>query len=135
MARLLSLAQLVPASLAGLVACAPAEGAGTQDVGAVVYGGVETRLLDSDLVNLHLSVQGGQDDTAVTAYAGCAVAQFALDHGFGFVRHVRTTIEKKGDIRRADAVYTLSPALPRGLRTIDAEVTVADCADQGIPTV
>ena len=136
MIRLLPLAQLVPASLAGLVACAPAQGAGTDAASEpVVYGGIEARLLDEDLVNLHLSMQGAADDAALTAYAGCAAAQVALDKGYGFARHVRTTVDKKGGVWRADAVYTLSPVLPRGLRTIDAEVTVADCADQGIPTV
>lgn len=136
MARILSLAQLVPASLVALVACAPAQGAGSDAATQpVVYGGVEAQLLDEDLVNLQLTMQGATDDAALTAYAGCAAAQFALDKGYGFARHIRTTVDKKGGVWRADAVYTLSPALPRGLRTIDAEVTVADCADQGIPTV
>ena len=37
--------------------------------------------------------------------------------------------------KQADAVYTISPALPRGLRTLDAEVVVQDCKANGIPTV
>ena len=36
---------------------------------------------------------------------------------------------------RIRAVYTVSAALPAGLRTIDAEVTVADFQLSGIPTV
>jgi hypothetical protein len=48
---------------------------------------------------------------------------------------VRTLVDETGGIWRADAVYTISAALPRGERTIDAEVTVANCALNGIPTV
>jgi len=44
-------------------------------------------------------------------------------------------VTQQGGLWRADAVYTVSSALPRGSRTIDAEVTVADCTEQGIPTV
>ena len=62
-------------------------------------------------------------------------AQYALIRGYGFARHVRTNVNEEGGIWTGDAVYTISPALPRGLRTIDAEVTVADCASRDIPTV
>lgn len=130
-----TLARLAPGLLAGLAACAPVEGATPPEPGTPVYGGVETRLLDSDLVNFHVAMTGAEDDRAVAAYATCAAAQYALIRGYGFARHVRTTVDEQGGVWRADAVYTISPALPRGLRTIDAEVTVADCADQGIPTV
>ena len=100
-----------------------------------VYLGVETRLLDADLVNFFVSMTGARDGDDVDKYALCAAAQYTLIRGFGFARHVRTTVSESGGIWRADAVYTISPALPRGLRTIDAEVTVADCAEQKIPTV
>jgi hypothetical protein len=71
----------------------------------------------------------------VEAYAECAAAQYALIRGYGFARHVRTNVDNQGSLWRADAVYTISPALPRGLSTIDAEVTVQNCAENGIPTV
>jgi maleate cis-trans isomerase len=71
----------------------------------------------------------------VDAYARCAAAQYALIRGFGFARHVRTNVQEQGGVWVADAVYTISPALPRGLQTLDAEVVAAACADQGIPTV
>jgi hypothetical protein len=126
--------KLAPGLLAGLAACAPAQGTGTA-VAKPVYRGVETRLLEGDLVNFHVTASGGAGEETVVAYATCAAAQYALIRGYGFARHVRTKVSEHGGIWRADAVYTISPALPRGLRTIDAEVTVADCADQGIPTV
>jgi hypothetical protein len=99
------------------------------------YKGVETRLLDDDLVNfrVRLSAATGRDD--VDAYARCAAAQYALIRGFGFARHVRTNMQEQGGVWVADAVYTISPALPRGLQTLDAEVVAAACAEQGIPTV
>jgi hypothetical protein len=71
----------------------------------------------------------------VADYAACAAAQYALIRGFGFARHVRTNVDNQGGTWRGDAVYTISAALPEGLRTIDAEVTVRDCGARGIPTV
>jgi hypothetical protein len=71
----------------------------------------------------------------VESYAECAAAQYALIRGYGFARHVRTNVNERGGIWRGDAVYTISPALPRGLRTIDAEVVVERCRERGIPTV
>jgi len=102
---------------------------------AAVYRGVQTRLLEADLVNFIVAMEGAQDAQDPIAYARCAAAQYALIRGYGFARHVRTNVTEQGGLWRADAVYTVSPALPRGFRTIDAEVTVADCTEQGIPTV
>ena len=99
------------------------------------YQGVETSLLDGDLVQFEVSMTGARDNKDVDAYAECAAAQYALIRGYGFARHLRTNVDEKGGVWAADAVYTISPALPRGLRTIDAEVVVANCAENGIPTV
>ena len=99
------------------------------------YEGVETLLLDGDLVNFFVEMRGPADGAQVEAYARCAAAQYALIRGYGFARHVRTLVEERSGIWRADAVYTISPDLPQGLRTIDAEVTVAQCGQSGIPTV
>ena len=120
-------------ALLALCACAPAPA----DRGAAgpTYLGVETRLLDEDLVNLIVAVEGAAARQAVQDYALCAASRYALIRGYGFARHVRTSLSEEGSLWRADAVYTISPSLPRGARTIDAEVTVADCAARGIPTV
>lgn len=99
------------------------------------YISVQTRLLEDDLVNFLVEMRGARDRADVADYADCAAAQYALIRGFGFARHVRTTAYEEAGIWRGDAVYTVSPTLPRGTRTIDAEVKVADCAEQGIPTV
>ncbi|WP_430463930.1 hypothetical protein [Tabrizicola sp.] len=99
------------------------------------YGGIETLLLDGDLVNFRVQMTGARDNQDVADYAACAAAQYALIRGFGFARHVRTNVKNQGGIWRGDAVYTISAALPKGLRTIDAEVTVRDCGARGIPTV
>jgi hypothetical protein len=100
-----------------------------------VYEGVETRLLDGELVNFHVSMRGARSNKDVDDYAECAAAQYALIRGYGFARHVRTNVYEEGGLWRADAVYTISPALPRGLRTIDAEVVALACAENGIPMV
>lgn len=100
-----------------------------------VYEGVETRLLDGDLVSFSVTMTGARGAEDVTRYAECAAAQYTLIRGYGFARHLRTVVDETAGKWRADAVYTISPALPEGSRTIDAEVTVADCGISGIPTV
>lgn len=100
-----------------------------------VYLGIETILLDGDLVNFRVEMTGARNEEDVDAYARCAAAQYALIRGFGFARHLRTNVAKQGGTWRGDAVYTISASLPMGLKTIDAEVTVRDCGAQGIPTV
>ncbi|WP_293573177.1 hypothetical protein [Phaeobacter sp.] len=99
------------------------------------YRGVKTDLLEGDLVQFHVTMVGARSSEDLDKYAACAAAQYALIRGYGFARHVRTTMKQTGGEQMADAVYTISPALPSGLRTIDAEVVVADCAENGIPTV
>lgn len=117
-----------------IMACTP-EGPRPGSMPPAIYDGVETRLLDDDLVNVRVQMVGVATRADLDAYARCAAAQYTLIRGFGFARHVRTSVEEEGGVWVADAVYTVSPALPRGLQTIDAEVAVADCAEQGIPTV
>jgi hypothetical protein len=102
---------------------------------APVYLGIKTQLMDGELVNFQVSMTGARNDEDVAIYARCAAAQYALIRGFGFARQVRTTVAQSGSIWTGDAVYTISAALPAGFRTIDAEVTVRDCGEQGIPTV
>nr|WP_231592454.1 hypothetical protein [Pelagovum pacificum] len=119
-----------------LTACAPAsDELVARDEFVPSYDGVETLLLDNDLVNFRVRMDRAEGAEDVTRYAECAAAQYTLIRGYGFARHVRTNVAEEGGIWRADAVYTISPALPEGLRTIDAEVTVADCANTGVPTV
>ena len=117
-----------------LAACQNAEEP-VVDVFRPDYRGVETRLLEGDLVNFLVTMEGARDRQDVIDYADCAASQYALIRGFGFARQVRTNVVEEGGIWRADAVYTVSPALPRGLRTIDAEVAVENCRETGIPTV
>ncbi|MEM7724074.1 MAG: hypothetical protein AAF376_17135 [Pseudomonadota bacterium] len=118
----------------GLTACQPT-GANAPNAPPASYDGVETRLLDDDLVNFRVQLTGRATPEDVTDYARCAAAQYALIRGFGFARHVRTNLQEEGGVWVGDAVYTISPALPRGLQTIDAEVVARACAEQGIPTV
>lgn len=125
------LAALVPGLLAGLGGCAPAGAAGDR----ITYEGVETHLLDDNLVGFEVAIADSRNRAQVAAYATCAAAQYALIRGYGFARHIRTNVTREGNGLRADAIYLISSALPEGLRTIDAEVTVADCHERGIPTV
>ena len=99
------------------------------------YGAVETSLLDGDLVRFDVTMTGARGADDVENYAECAAAQYTLIRGYGFARHLRTNVQEEGGVWAADAVYTISPTLPAGNRTIDAEVTAAQCAEIGIPTV
>ncbi|MHA6347172.1 hypothetical protein [Roseivivax sp. CAU 1761] len=132
----MSAARLAPALLAGLAACAEGppgpRGAAPFEPD---YRGIETRLLDGDLVQFRVAMRGARDGQDLADYAECAAAQYALIRGYGFARHIRTNVSEEGGLWRGDAVYTISPALPRGLRTIDAEVVALDCVENGIPTV
>nr|WP_233270536.1 hypothetical protein [Chachezhania sediminis] len=101
----------------------------------MVYRPVETRKLDEDLVQLFVTVEHPKGLADIEAFADCAAAQYALIRGYGFARHLRTNLQEKGGVWTADAVYTISPALPQGLRTIDAKTVVAACQEHGIPTV
>lgn len=99
------------------------------------YKGVETSLLDGELVQFDVAMTKALSTEDVADYAECAAAQYTVIRGYGFARHVRTNVTQEGGIWRADAVYTISPSLPRGIKTIDAEVTLAECMERGIPTV
>ncbi|MEL6451082.1 MAG: hypothetical protein AAFQ19_07460 [Pseudomonadota bacterium] len=99
------------------------------------YRGVETQLLAEDLVQFNVSMTNALSAQDVTNYAECAAAGYTLIRGWGFARHLRTNVDEEAGVWTADAVYTISPALPRGIRTIDAEVVAAACAEKGIPTV
>ncbi|MEM7643551.1 MAG: hypothetical protein AAF366_13625 [Pseudomonadota bacterium] len=123
------------AALFALAACQPSEDSIEVEVFRPEYRGVETRLLEDDLVTFLARMEGARDNADIIDYAQCAAAQYALIRGFGFARHVRTAVTEEGGVWTADAVYVVSPEVPRGLRTIDAEVTVAECRGRGIPTV
>ncbi|MFZ1727146.1 MAG: hypothetical protein WBO29_14270 [Albidovulum sp.] len=126
----------LPGLLIGLAGCAGARHADPESEGfAPTYQGGDILRLDDTLVAFNVRMTGARDEKDIAAYARCMAAGYTVENNYGFARHVRTKIDEEGGVWRADAVYTISPALPRGLRTIDAEVTVADCAERGIPTV
>lgn len=99
------------------------------------YLGIETHLLDGDLVNFQVEMRGARDRMDVDRYAECAAAQYTLIRGFGFARHVRTNVVDQGGLWRGDAVYTISSSLPDGVKKLDAEIVAQDCAENGIPLV
>ncbi len=114
---------------------APAAGAATGVAFAPSYRGVQALRQSGDIVEISVEMAGARDKKDVSAYARCVAAQYALSKGYNFARHVVTNVSFEGGVWRADAVYTISRALPAGLRRIDAEVTTQGCVAQGIPTV
>ncbi|MEM6760534.1 MAG: hypothetical protein AAF601_13745 [Pseudomonadota bacterium] len=119
-------------ALLPIAACAPVP---TAEQFIPDYRGVETQLLQDDLVQFNVSMTNAITAQDVVNYAECAAAGYTLIRGFGFARHVRTNVDQQAEVWRADAVYNISPTLPRGLRTIDAEVVAAACDEKGIPTI
>ncbi len=117
--------------LAGCAGNAP----GAEEVFAPRYMGLATRALDRDLVEVHVEMEGARGPEDVAEYGACAAAQYALIRGYGFARHLRTATRRQGRRWTGNSVYMISEALPEGLRTIDAEVTVAACKENGIPTI
>ncbi|MEO0486076.1 MAG: hypothetical protein AAF092_09200 [Pseudomonadota bacterium] len=99
------------------------------------YGSVETRLLDDDLVQFVVSMRGARGNWDLRDFADCAAAQYTLIRGFSFAQHVRTNVIENAGLWEADAVYTISPDLPPGVKTLDAEVTLAACEEAGIPAI
>ena len=120
-------------TLMPLAACEPAVLTAEQFIPE--YFGVETALLDQELVQFQVQMTNAMTSEVVSNYAECAAAQDTLIRGWGFACHVRTNVNEEGGVWSADAVYTISPTLPRGSRTIDAEVVTAACVEKGIPTV
>lgn len=99
------------------------------------YRAIQTNLLADDLVQFEVEMTNALSVRDVEDYAQCAAAGYTLIRGWGFARHVRTQVSEAANVWQADAVYTISPGLPRGVKTIDAEVVAAACKDKGIPTV
>jgi len=108
--------------------------AGPQAETGPQYDGYSSLIIDDGLVNFLVTMRGVEAREQITDYADCIAAGYALERGNGFARHVRTNVSKEAGIWRADAVYTISPTLPQGLRTIDTEVAVQNCAADAIPT-
>ena len=129
-------ALLAPLALMGCVEVlpAPVDGVDT-DVTPNEYLGVETALLDSDLVQFRVAMRGADTSEELQAYTDCAAAQYAAIRDFGFARRVRLASEVQGGISRADAVYTISQDEPAGVNLIDAGLMLQVCAFEGIPTV
>ncbi|MEM7073820.1 MAG: hypothetical protein AAGA28_16930 [Pseudomonadota bacterium] len=118
-------------ALASCAADAPDEEAPFEPV----YEGIETQLLDGDLVGFQVRMSGARDAEDVRHYADCAAAQYALIRGFGYARHLRTTTETRAGVWTGDAVYTISDERPAGLQVLQADDVVAGCRAVGIPTV
>lgn len=99
------------------------------------YLGAAAEALDSDLIRVRVEMKGARDDIDVRAYANCAISGYAQQRGFGFTRHLRTEVTEASGIWTADAFYTMSPTIPQGVNTLEADVVVAKCEETGIPLV
>ncbi|MEM6308949.1 MAG: hypothetical protein AAF754_02775 [Pseudomonadota bacterium] len=121
------------ASLLATAACAP-QGPTAEDL-IPEYRGVETELLQGDLVQFQVAMTNAIDAQNVANYAECAAAGYTLVRGFGFAQHIKTDVAEDAGIWTGDATYLVSETLPAGIKKIDAEVVVANCREKGIPLV
>ena len=136
MQHLSNISLLLMAATLLVAACQQLDMSGTStQPGKIQYFGVQTKLLANDLVQFHVTLTGTGRSDPVRDYAECAAAQYTLIRGFGFARHIRTNVGETAGRWSADAVYTVSDAIPQGLRTLDAEVVADNCARNGIPMV
>ena len=106
------------AAFAALAGCAPAptgaEPAPTGPLQGRDYLGVETRLLDGDLVDFLVAMKDAAEPRRGGPYAECAASQYALIRGYGFARHVRTKCRKRVAFG-AEMLFTPSrPYCPTG---------------------
>jgi hypothetical protein len=122
-----------PITMMPFAACEPAVPTAEQFIPE--YLGMETALLDQKLVQFKVQMTNAITPKDVSNHAECAAAHNTLIRGWDFARHVRTNVNEEGGVWSADTVYTISPSLPRGSRTIDDEVVIAACVEKGIPTV
>lgn len=135
LARRITAGLMVGGACAGLSACqTAAPDKGKVQAARPVYLSANVTLMGGDLVQVKVVMKGAGAPEDLQDFARCTAAGFALKGGAGFVRQVRTIADKEGGIWRADAVYSVTSALPAGMQTIDADVTVQDCRDRGIPT-
>ena len=136
MQHLSNISLLLMAATLLVAACQQLDMSGTSTQSEKIqYFGVQTKLIANDLVQFHVTLAGTERSDPVRDYAECAAAQYTLIRGFGFARHIRTNVGETAGRWSADAVYTVSDAIPQGLRTLDAEVVADNCARNGIPMV
>ncbi|MGB3313340.1 MAG: hypothetical protein WBB85_02915 [Albidovulum sp.] len=115
----------------GLSACTGTEAAAREPV----YRGGDPLGMGDDLYGFLVTMENAEDAAEVEDYVTCVVAGYAMEKEYGFARKLRVYVNEEGGVWSADAVYSITPTLPRGAKMIDAEVTAADCAQRGIPTV
>ncbi len=131
----------MPRALAGqaalaalLAACATTvEEPATQ--GAPVYSGGYASLMAGDILRVSVAMGGAATPEQLRSYADCAAVDAALFQGFAFARHVTTTLTEEAGLRQANAFYSLSKTLPRGVAPLDAATQAETCRELGIPRV
>ena len=99
------------------------------------YRGVETELLQGDLVRFRVSMTNALFPENVANYAECAAAGYTLVRGYGFAQHIKTDVAENDRVWSGDATYLVSETLPGGIKKLDAEVVAANCREKGIPLV
>ncbi|MEM9975446.1 MAG: hypothetical protein AAF771_14805 [Pseudomonadota bacterium] len=117
-----------------LAACAiTVEDPATQ--AAPVYSGGYASLMAGDILRVSVAMGGAATPDQLRTYADCAAVDEALFRGFAFARHVSTTLTEEAGLRQANAFYSLSTTLPRGIAPLDAATQAETCRELGIPRV
>ena len=122
------------AALAALSACdaPPVSDGGT---GHLLTDPPVATFLTDDLLQVSFGYRGEPDRVLLRNLADCAAAEAVLLNGQNFARHVRTTVSEEAGNSRADAIYTVSPTVPAGSKTIDASAQAEACEEEGKPGI
>ena len=97
--------------------------------------GIETMQFADDLMNSRVELTNTLSSTGNADYAQYTAKGYMLIQGWDFARHVCSSVERDKNIWTADAYYTISKELPRGIKTIKAGAVALAFAEHGIPTV
>ncbi|MDO5643859.1 MAG: hypothetical protein Q4G26_15915 [Paracoccus sp. (in: a-proteobacteria)] len=87
----------------------------------------------AELVSVQVRLQQGVDESTAFAYATCTLAAWSKTTNTPYARHIRTISRQERGQVVAESIFTMSRAVPIGLRVMEQEKTLRDCGAHGIP--
>ncbi|MEP3846444.1 MAG: hypothetical protein ABJM43_14015 [Paracoccaceae bacterium] len=96
--------------------------------------GIETMQIADNLMNYRVEMPNTLSSMGNADYAQYTAKGYVLIQGWDFARHVCSSVERDKNNWTADAYYTISEELPRGIKTIKAKAVAPAFAERGIPT-
>jgi len=126
----LALMMTVLLACTALAACGERLGAGKME--PVTFLDAHAKFMGADMVEVTASAIHPTKG-AVSAYADCVAARYALDRGKGFVSRVLTRPSANGDIEMERTTYLMSAARPGDRALLTAGDIIARCTAKNVP--